>query len=32
MVGITNDDVVDDFNFEKLTSSDEPAGDIDVRL
>ncbi len=32
MVGISNDDVVEDFDFEKLAGSDEIAGDFDVRL
>ena len=32
MVGISNDDVVEDFDFEKLPGSDEVAGDFDVRF
>ena len=32
MVGISNDDVVEDFDFEKLTGSDKVAGDFDVRF
>jgi len=32
LVGISNDDVVEDFDFEKLAGSDEIAGDFDVRL
>ena len=31
MVGIADDDVVEDFDFEKLTGSDEVAGDFDVQ-
>ncbi len=30
MIGIANDDVVEDFDFEKLAGSDEVAGDFDV--
>ena len=30
MAGVTNDDVVEDFNLEKLTSADEVAGNLDV--
>ena len=32
MVGISNDDVIEDFDFEKLTGSDEIASNFDVRL
>jgi hypothetical protein len=32
MVRIADDDVVEDFDFEKLTRSDEVAGDVDVSL
>ena len=32
MVRISNDDVVEDFDFKKLTGSNEVAGDVDVRL
>jgi hypothetical protein len=32
MVGISNDDVVENFDFEKLAGSDEVAGDFDVRF
>jgi hypothetical protein len=32
VVGISNDDVVDDFDFKKLASSNEVAGDVYVRL
>lgn len=32
MVGISNYDMVEDFDFEKLTGSDEVAGDFDVRF
>src|ERR1017187_5262846 len=32
MVGIADDDVVEDFDFEKLAGSDEIAGDFDVRF
>ena len=32
MVGIANDDVVEDFDFQKLTGSDEVASDFDVGL
>ncbi len=30
MVGIADDDVIEDFDFKKLTGSDEVAGDFDV--
>ena len=30
MVGITDDDVVEDFDFKKLAGSDEVVGDFDV--
>jgi len=30
VVGIANDNVVEDFDFEKLTSPDEVTGDFDV--
>ena len=30
MVGIADDDVVEDFDFEKLAGSNEIAGDFDV--
>ena len=32
MVRISNDDVVEDFDFKKLTGSNEVASDVDVRL
>ena len=32
VVWVSNDDVVENFNFEKLTGSDEVAGDFDVRF
>ena len=32
MVGISNDNVVKDFDFEKLTGSNEITGDFDVRF
>jgi hypothetical protein len=32
MVRISDDDVVEDFDFKKLTGSNEVAGDVDVRL
>ena len=32
MIGIANDDVVEDFDFEKLTGPDEVAGDFNVRF
>lgn len=32
MIGIPDDDVVEDFDFEKLAGSDEVAGDFDVRF
>ena len=32
MARITNDNVVENFDFEKLTGSDEVAGDFDVRF
>jgi hypothetical protein len=32
VVGISNDDVVEDFDFEKLAGSNEIASNLDVRL
>jgi hypothetical protein len=32
VVGIADDDVVEDFDLEKLSGSDEVAGDFDVRF
>ena len=32
MIWISNDDVVEDFDFEKLTGSNEVTGDFDVRF
>jgi len=32
VVGITNNDVVEDFDFEKLVGSDEIAGNFGVRF
>lgn len=32
MIGIANDDVVENFDFEKLTGSNEVLGDFDVRF
>ena len=32
MVGIPDDDMVEDFDFEKLTGSNEVAGDFNVRF
>ena len=32
MTGISHDDVVENFDFEKLACSDEITGDFDVRL
>ena len=32
MVGIPDDDVVEDFDFEKLAGSNEVAGDFNVRF
>ena len=32
MVGIPDDDVVEDFDFEKLAGSNEIAGNLDVRF
>ena len=32
MIGIPDDDVVEDFDFEKLSRSNEVTGDFDVRL
>ena len=32
MVGISNYNVVENFDFKKLTGSDEVAGDFDVRF
>ena len=32
MVGISNDDVIENFDFEKLARSNEVTGDFDVGL
>ena len=32
MAGVSDNDVVENFNFQKLTCSDEIAGDFNVRL
>ena len=32
MVGISHDDVVENFDFEKLAGSNEITGDFDVRF
>jgi hypothetical protein len=32
MIWISNDDVVENFDFEKLTGSNEITGDFDVRF
>ena len=32
MVGIPDDDVVEDFDFQKLSRSNEITGDFDVRF
>ncbi len=32
MVGVADDDVVENFDFEKLTGSNEVTGDFDVRF
>jgi hypothetical protein len=32
VVGVADDDVVENFDFEKLAGSDEVAGDFDVRF
>ena len=32
VVGVANDDVIENFDFEKLARSNEVTGDFDVRL
>jgi len=32
MIWVSNDDVVEDFDFEKLTGSNEVSGNFDVRF